>query len=160
MICYTYLDSPIDKLLVACDNKGLRQLTFENHRHPRPIQEDWIEDAKQFTEVKKQLGEYFAGKREVFDLPLSLHGTEFQQQVWQALVQLPYGRTTTYTDLSNSIGRPDAVRAVGTAIGRNPISIIVPCHRVLATDGSLAGFAGGLDRKTALLKLEGVLLDF
>lgn len=158
MIHYAYLPSPLGSLLVSCDEAGLRQLTFDNHRHPLPVQPDWVEDAGKFSRVKQQLDEYFAGQRQQFDLPLSLRGTDFQQQVWQALTHLPHGKTTTYAELAKQIGRPDAVRAVGTAVGRNPVSIIVPCHRVLATSGALAGYAGGLDRKSALLRLEGVLL--
>ncbi|WP_332775941.1 methylated-DNA--[protein]-cysteine S-methyltransferase [Polaromonas sp.] len=106
----------------------------------------------------QQLTEYFAGRRTSFDVPLDLaYGTAFQQSVWQALLAIPQGGTLSYSEVSGSIGKPAAVRAVGAAVGRNPVSIIVPCHRVLGTNGSLTGYAGGLDRKTALLKLEGVL---
>jgi methylated-DNA-[protein]-cysteine S-methyltransferase len=105
-----------------------------------------------------QLAEYFAGCRQCFELQLDLRaGTAFQQAVWQALLNLPYGHTTSYGELARRIGRPKAVRALGAAVGRNPVSIIVPCHRVMGADGSLTGYAGGLPRKTALLQLEGVL---
>ena len=105
-----------------------------------------------------QLADYFAGRRDSFDLPLDLsHGTAFQQSVWQALRAIPAGQTTSYGALSAGVGKPAAVRAVGAAVGRNPISVIVPCHRVLGADGSLTGYAGGLERKTALLELEGAL---
>jgi methylated-DNA-[protein]-cysteine S-methyltransferase len=106
--------------------------------------------------VTQQLTEYFAGQRSRFEVPLDLTcGTAFQQSVWQALLAIPYGRTASYGDVSRRVGKPTAVRAVGAAVGRNPVSIIVPCHRVMGANGSLTGYAGGLDRKTALLKLEG-----
>lgn len=108
--------------------------------------------------VSRQLTEYFAGQRTQFDVPLDLtYGTAFQQSVWQALLAIPQGGTASYGEVSARIGKPAAVRAVGAAVGRNPVSIIVPCHRVMGADGSLTGYAGGLDRKTALLRLEGVL---
>ncbi|HAL40009.1 MAG TPA: cysteine methyltransferase, partial [Polaromonas sp.] len=104
--------------------------------------------------------EYFAGQRNRFEVPLDLAcGTAFQQSVWQALLAIPYGRTASYGEVSRRIGKPTAVRAVGAAVGRNPVSIIVPCHRVMGANGSLTGYAGGLDRKTALLKLEGALQE-
>ena len=104
-----------------------------------------------------QLNEFFSGQRQSFDLPLDLtNGTAFQQAVWQALLAIPFGQTTSYGELARRIGRPKAVRALGAAVGRNPIGIIVPCHRVIGADGSLTGYAGGLDRKTALLRIEGV----
>jgi methylated-DNA-[protein]-cysteine S-methyltransferase len=111
-------------------------------------------------EVIRQLGEYFAGQRAAFDVPLDLaHGTAFQQAVWQALLNIPQGGTASYGEVSRRIGKPAAVRAVGAAVGRNPVSIIVPCHRVMGAKGALTGYAGGLDRKTALLQLEGVLQE-
>ncbi|MDI1271253.1 MAG: methylated-DNA--[protein]-cysteine S-methyltransferase [Polaromonas sp.] len=111
-------------------------------------------------EVMRQLGEYFAGRRTEFDVPLDLaHGTAFQQSVWQALLDIPQGGTASYGEVGRRIGKPAAVRAVGAAVGRNPVSIIVPCHRVMGANGALTGYAGGLDRKTALLKLEGVLQE-
>ncbi|MDI1272447.1 methylated-DNA--[protein]-cysteine S-methyltransferase [Polaromonas sp.] len=111
-------------------------------------------------EVIRQLGEYFAGQRTEFDVPLDLaYGTAFQQSVWQALLKIPQGGTASYGEVSQRIGKPAAVRAVGAAVGRNPVSIIVPCHRVMGANGALTGYAGGLDRKTALLKLEGVLQE-
>jgi methylated-DNA-[protein]-cysteine S-methyltransferase len=108
----------------------------------------------------RQLQEYFAGNRQVFDMPLDLNGgTDFQQQVWRALLEIPSGQTVSYGTLSQRIGRPRAVRAVGAAVGRNPLSIVVPCHRIVGTNGALTGYAGGLDRKTALLQLESPRLD-
>ena len=108
-------------------------------------------------EAATQLAEYFAGKRRRFDLPLDLHGTEFQRRVWHALLRIEPGRTASYGDVARAIGSPRAVRAVGAAVGRNPVGVIVPCHRVLGSDGSLTGYAGGLHRKRALLQIEGVL---
>jgi methylated-DNA-[protein]-cysteine S-methyltransferase len=111
-------------------------------------------------ETEQQLADYFAGRRRQFDLPLDLsHGTAFQQSVWQALLAIAPGRTTSYGALALAVGKPAAVRAVGAAVGRNPISVIVPCHRVLGADGSLTGYAGGLERKRALLELEGALVS-
>ncbi|WP_341910756.1 methylated-DNA--[protein]-cysteine S-methyltransferase [Polaromonas sp. YR568] len=111
-------------------------------------------------EVMQQLTAYFAGQRSRFDVPLDLaHGTAFQQSVWQALLAIPQGDTASYSEVGRRIGKPAAVRAVGAAVGRNPVSIIVPCHRVMGANGALTGYAGGLDRKTALLQLEGVLQE-
>ena len=120
-------------------------------RDPKP---DWIYKEKPFAAVRQQLTEYFAGERREFDLPLKLSGTEFQMSVLHALQQIPYGETTSYADIAERIGRPRAVRAVGAANGRNPIPIIVPCHRVIGSHGDLTGFGGGLDTKEALLRLE------
>ena len=115
---------------------------------------DWVYNEQPFEEVRRQLTDYFAGERTEFDVPLSLHGTEFQLQVLEELKLIPYGETTSYGDIAKRIGRPKAVRAVGAANGRNPIPIIVPCHRVIGSSGHLTGFGGGLDAKTALLRLE------
>jgi methylated-DNA-[protein]-cysteine S-methyltransferase len=120
-------------------------------RDPDP---DWIYNEKPFASARQQLTEYFAGERREFDLPLKLSGTEFQMNVLQALQQIPYGETTSYADIAERIGRPKAVRAVGAANGRNPVPIIVPCHRVIGSHGDLTGFGGGLDTKEALLRLE------
>ncbi len=121
-------------------------------RHdPEP---EWIYNEQPFANARQQLTEYFSGERKDFDLPLSLHGTEFQLRVLEELKTIPYGETTSYGDIAKRIGRPKAVRAVGAANGRNPIPIIVPCHRVIGSSGHLTGFGGGLDTKTALLRLE------
>jgi methylated-DNA-[protein]-cysteine S-methyltransferase len=158
MTTYGYFDSPIGRLLLAQDGAGLCQLTFEQHKHPRPVQADWQRDDGAFAETDRQLEAYFAGTRRAFDLPLALHGTDFQKRVWQALLHVRYGRTTTYAALAQVIGRAGAYHAVGAAVGMNPISIIVPCHRVLGSNGSLTGYAGGIERKARLLALEGLLL--
>lgn len=153
--------SPQGNLYLAATPKGLAGMWFTDQRH-LPDVSNWQrhEETSQLhilKETQQQLNAYFAGKLQQFDLPLDLNaGTPFQQTVWQALLKIPYGKTTSYGALSSSIGKPLAVRAVGTAIGRNPIGIIVPCHRVLGADGSLTGYAGGLHRKEAFLKLEGV----
>ena len=121
-------------------------------RHdPEP---DWIFNEKPFAVARQQLEEYFAGDRREFDLPLNLSGTEFQVQVLEELQRIPYGETTSYGDIAKRIGRPKAMRAVGAPNGRNPIPIIVPCHRVIGSSGDLTGFGGGLDTKAALLRLE------
>ena len=120
---------------------------------------DWIEDLNCFPEAKKQLGEYFLGKRLTFELELEPQGTPFQIAVLDALVQIPYGETRSYKDIAIKIGRPKAMRAVGAANGRNPLPIVIPCHRVIGANGSLTGFGGGLETKTFLLDLEGENLD-
>ncbi|MCC2676868.1 MAG: methylated-DNA--protein-cysteine methyltransferase [Ramlibacter sp.] len=157
-VCTTY-DSPLGTMLLAATDSGLAGVWFTGQRHG-PVDVEWREDASHpvLREAVAQLSAYFAGERAAFDLPLDLHaGTPFQQSVWQALLAIPPGGTTSYSELGRRLGRPQAARAVGAAVGRNPISIVVPCHRVLGTGGALTGYAGGLERKTALLRLEGVL---
>ncbi|MDB5944036.1 MAG: methylated-DNA--protein-cysteine methyltransferase [Ramlibacter sp.] len=152
-------DSPLGPMVVAATDSGLAGLWFEGQRH-LPDHSGWPHAPRHpvLVEAVAQLADYFAGKRTQFDLPLDLQGgTAFQQSVWQALLAIPPGGTTSYGDLSQRVGRPAAVRAVGAAIGRNPLSIVVPCHRVLGRDGSLTGYAGGLERKSALLALEGAI---
>lgn len=139
----------IDSLKInLCDSK-VSSVIFSNSS---------VDLDKKSNEAAKQLREYFAGKRKDFSLPLELKGTDFQKKVWRALQKIPYGKTVTYSDIAKSIGKPKAVRAVGQAINRNPISIIIPCHRVIGKDGSLTGYAGGLWRKEWLLKHEQRLL--
>ncbi|MDP9900039.1 methylated-DNA--[protein]-cysteine S-methyltransferase [Variovorax ginsengisoli] len=152
-----HLQSPLGGITLAASDLGLVGLWFDDQRHA-PDMTPWQTDAADdlLTQAATQVLAYFAGQRRDFDLPLDLsHGTPFQQSVWAALRAIPCGATTSYGVLSADIGKPAAVRAVGAAVGRNPISLIVPCHRVLGADGSLTGYAGGLDRKTALLALEG-----
>ena len=151
---YCYLDTPIGELLLAGDDDALTLVSFPEGSMRRDPDPDWIYKEKPFAEARKQLSEYFAGDRKSFDLPLKLHGTEFQMSVLDALQTIPYGETTSYADIAERIGRPKAVRAVGAANGRNPIPIIVPCHRVIGSQGDLTGFGGGLDTKEALLRLE------
>ena len=165
-IVQTTVPSPLGAIAIAATAKGLAGLWFtDNQRHlPKELTGPaaWPEDADHpvLQQAREQLGEYFAGRRCRFDLPLDLSsGTAFQQAVWQALLAIPQGEVTSYGEVSRRIGKPAAVRAVGGAIGRNPVSIIVPCHRVTGSSGALTGYAGGLDRKTALLRLEGALAE-
>jgi methylated-DNA-[protein]-cysteine S-methyltransferase len=161
-IVYAECSSTQGNLYLAATARGLTGVWFTDQRH-LPDVSNWqrLDDVNQHHILKatlQQLQAYFAGKLQQFDVPLDLSaGTEFQQSVWQALLKIPFGKTTSYGALSSSIGKPLAVRAVGTAIGRNPIGIIVPCHRVVGADGSLTGYAGGLHRKEAFLTLEGAL---
>jgi len=151
---YCYFDTPIGELLLAGEDDSLSMIGFPKGAMRRDPEADWIYNEAPFNIVRGQLAEYFAGERKDFDLPLSLSGTEFQVAVLEALQQIPYGETTSYGAVAKQIGRPKAVRAVGAANGRNPIPIIVPCHRVIGTSGDLTGFGGGLDTKAALLRLE------
>ena len=157
---YCYLDTPIGDLLLAGDEQTLSLVGFPKGKMRRDPDADWIYNEKPFEAVREQLHEYFAGERKDFDLPLSLSGTEFQLQVLEELQRIPYGETTSYGDIAKRIGRPKAVRAVGAANGRNPIPIIVPCHRVIGSGGDLTGFGGGLDTKEALLRLEAENIEF
>ncbi|MDM0059506.1 methylated-DNA--[protein]-cysteine S-methyltransferase [Variovorax fucosicus] len=155
----THIDSPLGGITLAATDDGLAGLWFDAQRHA-PDMTGWQADADHpvLREAAQQVRDYFAGTRAAFDLPLDLtHGTAFQQAVWQALCAIAPGSTTSYGALSAGIGKPAAVRAVGAAVGRNPISLVVPCHRVLGADGGLTGYAGGLERKSALLTLEGAL---
>lgn len=151
---YCYLDTPIGELLLAGENGALTMIGFPKGSMRREPEADWIFNEKQLAEASRQLSEYFAGERQEFDLPLKLSGTEFQVSVLEALQKIPYGKTTSYGEIARQIGRPRAVRAVGAANGRNPIPIVVPCHRVIGSTGDLTGFGGGLDTKEALLRLE------
>ena len=163
-IVQTRISSPLGDMVLAATHLGLagawftdqrhrpEALDFKNVAHPWPTQ-----DAHPtLVAAARQLAEFFSGQRKTFDLPLDINGgTLFQQSVWRALLKIPHGKTTSYGSISRQIDNPTAVRAVGSAVGRNPLSLIVPCHRVLGGDGSLTGYAGGLHRKTALLTLEG-----
>ncbi len=151
---YRYLNTPIGKLLLAGDNEGLKLISFPEGKMRRQPEEDWVEDPQAFSEAERQLKAYFAGRLQNFDLKLSPSGTEFQLQVLKALQQIPYGKTTTYGELAKQIGRPKASRAVGMANGRNPLPIVIPCHRVIGVNGDLTGFGGGLPTKLKLLNLE------
>jgi len=153
-IYYTSYESPVGPLLLAGDADALRLVSFESSKHAAPPQADWKQDKAPFAEVIRQLQAYFRGELRKFDVPLALEGTEFQLNVWNALRGIPYGETISYLQLAERIGKPKAVRAVGLANGSNPIPIIVPCHRVIGSDGSLTGFGGGLSTKKMLLELE------
>ena len=159
-IVQTTYQSPLGPMVLAATARGLAGVWFSGQRH-MPDHAGWPQkdDHPVLREAAHQLADYFAGRRASFDLPLDLQGgTPFQQSVWQALLAIPSGGTSSYGGLSRQIGNPAAVRAVGAAVGRNPVSIVVPCHRVLGSNGSLTGYAGGLERKSALLQLEGALI--
>ena len=141
-------------LILAGDEKGLRHLNFVNGKHPLVIDRTWRRDARHFSEVGAQLEAYFAGALRTFDVDLAVEGTPFQMLVWETLRAIPYGRVVSYQWVADHIGHPAAVRAVGAANGRNPISIIIPCHRVIGSNGRLTGYGGGLDVKRRLLDLE------
>jgi methylated-DNA-[protein]-cysteine S-methyltransferase len=151
---YCYLDTPIGELLVAGDSDGLSLIGFPTGSMRREPEADWIFNEKPLGDACRQLREYFAGERREFDLPLKLEGTEFQVSVLEALQEIPYGETVSYGEVATRIGHPRAVRAVGAANGRNPLPIVIPCHRVIGSTGDLTGFGGGLDTKEALLRLE------
>ena len=151
----TRTNTPLGPVRLAASPTGLCGLWFEGQRHEPAMAWPDAPDHPVLQEAARQLQQYLRGERTGFNLPLDLSGgTPFQQDVWRALLAMAHGATTSYGALSAQLGRPHAVRAVGAAVGRNPISVIVPCHRVLGADGSLTGYAGGLDRKTALLTLE------
>lgn len=155
MICYTEHCSPLGPLLLATTERGLCGIYFEQHKYFNGPQ-GWYKDAAhpRLREAARQLDEYFAGQRHAFDIALDVDGTPFQRAVWEALQALPFGATASYQAIAQRIARPNAIRAAGTAIGRNPVSIIVPCHRVLGSSGALSGYAGGLSRKQYLLAHE------
>ena len=164
-IVQAHYPSPLGMMRLAATHMGLAGVWFEGQRHLHrelALTPGWPIDVGHPVLIKttQQLAQYFAGQRKVFDVPLDLSGgTVFQQSVWRALQRIESGQTSSYGKVSKTIGNSAAVRAVGAAVGRNPISIIVPCHRVLGSDGSMTGYAGGLDRKTALLKLESALTE-
>lgn len=158
-IHFTHIDSPVGPLLLAASDAGLHAIEFHAARHPVARGGDWVEaDHPVLRAAASQLREYFAGTRRAFDLPLAPDGTDFQRRVWQTLATIPYGRTISYADLASRVGRPGASRAVGAANGRNPLPIVLPCHRVIGANGALTGFGGGLPTKRFLLELEGALL--
>jgi methylated-DNA-[protein]-cysteine S-methyltransferase len=153
---YTRIDdSPVGPLLLAGDQDALHVLSFAVGTRPREIDTSWTPDKKGvLAKVRRELDEYFAGRLKRFTVDVAFNGTDFQNAVWKELRRIPYGETISYLDLANRIGNPKAVRAVGLANGANPIAIIVPCHRVIGSNGSLTGFGGGLPTKRALLELE------
>jgi methylated-DNA-[protein]-cysteine S-methyltransferase len=151
---YTRFDSPIGELLLLGDGCSLHGLHMLEGRRPPRLEPAWERRDGCFAPVRRQLAEYFDGARPGFELPLRLAGAPFDQLVWQELRRIPYGETISYGKLARRIGHPSAARAVGVANGRNPIAVIVPCHRVIGADGSLTGYGGGLERKRFLLQLE------
>jgi len=153
MTHYRTIDSPIGPLALAGRGRVLTNLRMLNQTH-EPNRADWVPDDRAFPDVVEQLDAYFARERTDFDLQLGLAGSEFQRRVWQALLTIPYGETRSYGQIAEQIGATGSARAVGLANGRNPIAIVVPCHRVIGASGSLTGYGGGLDRKRSLLELE------
>jgi methylated-DNA-[protein]-cysteine S-methyltransferase len=157
-IAYRHLDSPVGPLLVAASDAGLHGIEFPENRHPVRRTPHWREgDHPMIDRTQRQLDEYFAGRRQLFDLPLAPAGTAFQLMVWNALAAIPFGSTWSYGQLAQRVGKPSASRAVGAANGRNPLPIVLPCHRVIGSGGALTGFGGGLATKAFLLRLEGAL---
>jgi len=152
---YSYFESPIGTLLIAGDHEVVRYIYFPKNGRAEKPRPEWTESTRgPVAEAMRQLREYFAGARTEFDLPLAPEGTEFQRGVWQRLREIPYGETISYGELARRIGNPQASRAVGAANGSNPIPIVIPCHRVIGSNGKLTGFGGGLPVKEALLALE------
>lgn len=155
-LVFTEIDSPVGKLKLVAHDQALVAVLWEHEIENRVKLQHLIRDDQHpiLLKVQQQLSEYFSGQREIFDLPLDFAGTDFQKQVWQALLTIPFGETRTYKQIAEHIGNVKAVRAVGAANGKNPISIIAPCHRVVGANGKLVGFAGGLENKQILLTLE------
>jgi len=161
MIEYARFASPLGTILAAAEDGALVRLDFEDAKYAPRVVEAWhhAPRARLFQDCERQLGEYFAGERQRFDLRLAPRGTPFQERVWEEIARIGYGRTITYAQLAARSGASGSARAAGAATGRNPIAIVIPCHRVLGSSGALTGYAGGLARKTRLLEIEGVLLE-
>lgn len=153
---FDQFDTPIGVMTAAADQNGLRHVLFPDNKYPPARNADWRRDAGALRDARQQLQAYFAGTLRSFDLPLAPAGTDFQGRVWTTLARIPFGSTWSYGELAREIGEPKAVRAVGAANGRNPLPVILPCHRVIGSDGSLTGFGGGLPLKKFLLEHEGV----
>ena len=162
-IFYSRIISPVGPLIVGATRRGLFCLEFDSPGallyRTRNNSNLWLFSEEKTAPFVRELREYFAGTRTRFEFALDLHGTEFQKRCWKALTRIPYGKTTTYAAIARKVGRPKASRAVGQANHMNPMAIVVPCHRVLQTDGSLGGYGGGLDKKVTLLRLEGALAN-
>ena len=155
-LSYIYMDSPVGQLQLVANETALVAVLWDCEKQNRVRLATLVEDPQHHVliETRRQLQEYFAGQRNVFELPLDFAGTDFQKKVWQALLNIPYGQTRSYREIAEQVGNVKAVRAVGAANGKNPISIIAPCHRVIGSSGKLVGFAGGLDKKEILLNIE------
>ena len=151
---YCIWPSPVGRLLLVGDHDGLRGLHFQDGKHPMKIDKTWKENRSPFKDVIKQLEQYFSGRLKKFSVPLALEGSKFQRSVWRALTTIPYGATVSYGAIAKKIGNSHASRAVGAANGQNPVSIIVPCHRVIGSNGQLVGYGGGLSIKETLIDLE------
>jgi methylated-DNA-[protein]-cysteine S-methyltransferase len=155
---HTIMDSPLGELTLVSDDGALTGLYYPGHWYLPDPATFGVRRQSGFEDVEGQLAEYFAGERTAFELPTSTAGDEFQERVWELIARIPYGETTTYGELARELGEPAIARTVGGAVGRNPLSIVVPCHRVVGKDGKLTGYAGGLERKRLLLDLEGAAL--
>ncbi|WP_151723666.1 methylated-DNA--[protein]-cysteine S-methyltransferase [Acinetobacter ursingii] len=155
-LSYCYMASPVGQLRLVANEQALVAILWDNENPKRVRLAELIEDVSHpiLLNTQQQLIEYFSGQRKVFDIPLDFEGTDFQKKVWSALLTIPYGETRSYKQIAQQLGNEKAVRAVGAANGKNPISIIAPCHRVIGSGGALVGFAGGLDKKEILLRLE------
>jgi len=159
MTTYLRFDTPLGPMLAIAEGDALVSLDFTNARYVRLIADDWREDPRcaVLADCARQVSEYFAGRRRRFELALAAEGTPFQRRVWQEIARIPYGETITYSQLAQRAGATGAARAAGAATGRNPLAIVVPCHRVVGSRGELTGYAGGVERKARLLTLEGAL---
>lgn len=153
---YDYYDSPLGRMLLVAEDEALSAVYFTDQKYVREPGAGWRRDpdAAPLRAARRELAEYFGGRRTVFDVPLAAEGTPFQRAVWKAIAAVPFGATISYAELARRAGRPGSARAAGAATGRNPLSVIVPCHRIVGGDGSLTGYAGGIGRKRALLALE------
>lgn len=156
---YTHATIPAGDIMLTSDGKTLTGIYWHVYKHTPQPQQDWTKDEATFSAVLAQLDDYFAGKRSTFDVTFEATGTPFQKRVWSELSTIGFGETRTYQQIANAIGSPTAVRAVAGAIGRNPLSIVVPCHRVIGSNGQLTGFAGGVESKRLLLTLEGASIQ-
>ena len=154
MTHYTYMESPVGRLLLAGDETGLQRVAFAEGGKALQPEPNWSDDARPLRQAVEQLKAYFAGDLRTFDLPLRMEGTPFQLAVWRALQDIPYGETASYGEIARRVGTPQGSRAVGLANGSNPIAIVVPCHRVIGSNGKLTGYGGGLNNKETLLALE------
>ncbi|HEY2148470.1 MAG TPA: methylated-DNA--[protein]-cysteine S-methyltransferase [Pirellulales bacterium] len=151
---FTYIDSPLGRIMVLGDGEFVTGLYMPDHKGRPGLDASWQLAEEPFAAIREQLAEYFAARRQEFSVPLKLAGTPFQRRVWQELLQIPFGSTISYAELARRIGQPTATRAVGNANGRNPVSILVPCHRVIGANGQLTGYGGGIDRKQWLIEWE------
>lgn len=156
MITWTAFETPLGRMLAIAEDGALASLDFTDAKYVRLIEAGWREDPRSppLRECARQIGDYFARRRRAFELPLAPRGTEFQRRVWREIARIPYGATIAYSELAKRSGAAGSARAAGAATGRNPLAIVVPCHRVLGSDGALTGYAGGIDRKARLLALE------
>lgn len=154
LVRYSIVESPLGRILIAGSGHGIRTVSFLDGTAPVHISSDWMLSPESFRNAEEQLTAYFRGALREFDVELDLEGTEFQIEVWNELRRVPYGRTSSYTEIAAAIGRPKAVRAVGAANGANPVPVFIPCHRILGSDGRLTGYRGGIDIKRRLIELE------